>query len=112
MKPVRPSIFDGAVAVDGRGRRSNETYLRLDERDRYLVEAAKFYPGCGDREVARRLRSALLTYRSCAWQRDYAEDLCPVRYAGTVKAALWKTLKAVDAIPGDRTIRAALARSA
>jgi hypothetical protein len=33
-----------------------------------------------------------------------------MRYAGTVKAALWKTLKALDHVPGDRTIRTALAQ--
>ncbi len=106
MKPVKHPL------VPGPGIRTPATMLRLDERDRYLREAARFFPGCGNREIARRLRSALLTYRSCAWQRDFAKDLCPVRYAGTVKAALWKTLKAVDAIPGDRTIRAALAQPA
>ena len=31
----------------------------LDERDRYLIEAARFYPGASDREAARQLRSAL-----------------------------------------------------
>ena len=103
MRPIRHPL------VPGPGHRTPQTLLLIDERDRYLREAARFFRSPSDRETARRLRSALLTYRSCAWQRDYAEDLCPVRYAGTVKAALWKTLKAVDAIPGDRTVRAALA---
>ena len=103
MKPIRHPF------VPGPGHRTPATLLALDERDRYLREASTFFHSPHDREVARQLRSALLLYRSRAWKRDYAEDLCPVRYAGTVKAALWKALKAVDAIPGDRTIRAALA---
>jgi hypothetical protein len=100
------------MPIDGRGRRSNETLLRLDERNRYLIEAARFFRSPSDREVARQLRIAPLRYRAGAWRRDSAEALCPVRYAGTVKAALWKTLKARDATPpADRTIRALLARA-
>lgn len=111
MKQQRASVFDDAVPVDGRGKRSNETLLRIDERDVYLIEAAKFFPGAAsDREVARQLRIALLRYCAGAWRRDSAEALCPMRYAGTVKAALWKTLKALDHVPGDRTIRTALAQ--
>jgi hypothetical protein len=52
MKQQRASVFDDAVPVDGRGKRSNETLLRIDERDVYLIEAAKFFPGAAsDREV-------------------------------------------------------------
>ena len=98
--------------VSGPGHRTPRTMLLLDERNKYLVEASRFFHNPSDREVARQLRSALMTYRNRgAWRRDYAEALCPVRYAGTVKAALWKTLKAVDAIPGVETIRKVLARS-
>jgi hypothetical protein len=111
MKPVRTIELTHAAPIDRRGHRTNELLLRLDERDRYLVEAAKFFRSPFDREVARQLRTALLRYRAGAWQRDCSEALCPVRYAGTVKAALWKTLKSLDAIPGDRTIRAALAQA-
>jgi hypothetical protein len=101
-------MFADAVSI-GRGRRSNETLLRIDERDRYLVEASRFFPNPSDRETARQLRRALMRYRAGAWRRDCSEALCPMRYAGTVKAALWKTLKARDATPCDRAVRTALA---
>jgi hypothetical protein len=85
--------------------------LALDERDRFLIEAARFFPGASDREAARQLHTALLRYRETAWRRDRAEALCPPRYAGTVKATLFFVLKAHDRVPGDRTIRSVLARS-
>ena len=110
MKPHRPSVFADAVPVDGRGHRSWNTKLLIDERDRYLIEAAKFYPGCRDREVARRLRSALAIYRAGRWRRDCSEALCP-HAAGTVTAALWRLLKVCDAVPSDRLIRGVLAQS-
>ena len=106
MKPLRhPLVF-------GPGHRTPATLLALDERDQYLREASTFFHSPHDREVARQLRRALAIYRAGAWRRDGPGALCPARYAGTVKAAFWKTLKCHDAIPGDRTIRAALARSA
>ena len=46
----------------GRGHRTPQTLLVLDERDRYLIEAAQFFPSQSDREIARRLRVALLRY--------------------------------------------------
>ena len=98
------------IQVDGRGHRSWNTKLIIDERDRYLIEAAKFYPGCRDREVARRLRSALSIYRDGRWRRDRSAALCP-HAAGTVAAALWRVLKVRDAIPSDRLIRSLLAQS-
>ena len=102
--------FDGVV-LDGRGHRSNETLLRLDERDRYLVEAARFYPGLSDREVAKRLQDALLIYRNGRWQRDAPETTCPPQHRGKLVQVMCTILKTIDAIPGDRTIRAALARN-
>jgi hypothetical protein len=106
MKPLHHPLVPA-----GAGHRTPATLLALDERDKYLVEASKFFRSPSDREVARQLRGALIIYRAGAWRRDYAEALCPVRYAGTAKAALWRTLKSRDYVPGDRTIRAALAQS-
>src|SRR6476619_1682890 len=105
MRPLRHPL------VPGPGHRTPATLLALDERDKYLVEASQFFRSPSDREVARQLLSALKIYRAGAWRRDYAEALCPMRHAGTIKAALWKTLKCIDAIPGDRKIRTALART-
>jgi hypothetical protein len=110
MKPHRPATFTIAFPV-GRGHPTPQAMLARNERDRHLREAAQFFPYASDREAARQLRKALLTYRAGAWRRDQSEALCPVRYAGTVKAALWKTLKSRDRVPGDRLIRAVLART-
>lgn len=98
--------------VPGPGVRTPQTLLWLDERNRFLVEAAAFFRDPSDREVARQLRSALAIYRACAWRRDASLNLCPPKYAGTVKAAFWKCCKAVDATPpGVETIRKVLARA-
>lgn len=109
MKQHPFSAFADAVPVDGRGRRTPATLLRLDERDSLLREAAQFYLGASDREIARRLRSSLSLYRGGRWRRDRSEALCPPRYAGKVAAALWRLLKVHDAIPSEMTIRRALA---
>jgi hypothetical protein len=42
MRQVRTIEVTLAAPLDGRARRSNETLLRLDERNRYLIEASKF----------------------------------------------------------------------
>jgi hypothetical protein len=110
MKPQRPSIFADAV-VDGRGHRSNETLLRLDERDRYLIEAARFFPACSDRETARQLLTALKTYSAGRWRRDAVLALCPPQYAGTYRRLFWAILKLHDHVPCDRAVRTALARA-
>ena len=50
------------------------------ERDALLVEAARFYPGASDREIARRLRIALLpllNYQTGRWPRTRVELRCP-----------------------------------
>jgi hypothetical protein len=112
MKPVLTIELTNAVPVDGRGKRSNETLLRINERDRYLMEAARFYPNAsGDREIARQLRTALLNYRNGRWRRDRAEALCPPQHKGKLVQTLWCLLKTRDAIPGDRTVRAVLTRA-
>jgi hypothetical protein len=97
------------VKTDGRGRRTPRTLLAIDERDRYLIEAARHFPGASDREVARRLRTALLRYREGRWRRSRADLNCP-HDAGTITAVLWMLLKVRDAIPSERLIRLVLAQ--
>jgi hypothetical protein len=46
MKPLRHPLVP-----DGRGHRTPQTLLLLDERDKLLIEAARFYPGASDGEV-------------------------------------------------------------
>ena len=67
--------------------------LAIDERDRLLIEAARFYPGASDREIARLLRGALSRYRGGRWRRDRAEALCPVQHRGKLMQTLWCLLK-------------------
>jgi hypothetical protein len=82
--------------------------LLLDERGRFLVEAARFYPGCSDREIARRLHVALSRYRDGRWRRDRSELTCPSQHAGKLTAVLWMLLKTHDHTPSQATIRRAL----
>lgn len=113
MKPVLHTDLTHATAIDSRGHgRTPAVRLMVDERDHYLREAAAFYPGLSDRETARQLRTALAAYRAGRWRRDRAETKCPSQYRGRLPEALWLLLRTLDAVPGDRTIRAALARSA
>jgi hypothetical protein len=98
-------------AVDGRGKRTPQTMLLLDERDMYLVEAARFFPACSDREIARRLRIALQRYRDGRWQRDRADLTCPVQHSGKLTAVCWMLLRVRDHVPSEMTIRRALGYS-
>jgi hypothetical protein len=109
VRPHRASVFADATPLDGRGRRSPQTMLLLDERDKLLIEAARFFPGASDREIARRLHSALSTYRDGRWRRDRAEALCPVQHKGKLMQTLWMILKTRDHVPSEMTIRRALA---
>jgi hypothetical protein len=97
------TIHVGKIApcefVFGRGKRSPAFLLREDERDRYLIEAARHFPGLSDREISRRLRTALVRYREGAWRRTRIEALCPLRHAGRLDAVLWMLLKVRQAIP-------------
>ncbi|QIG97527.1 hypothetical protein [Bradyrhizobium sp. 6(2017)] len=104
MKPNRHPLASGP------GHRTPQTRLLLDERDALLVEAAaRFYPGLYDRDVARRLHSALLRYRTSGWRRDCSEATCPPRIAGRLDGLLWAVLKVRDTTPpSERTIRRAL----
>jgi hypothetical protein len=94
----------------GPGHRSADTLLRLDERDRYLREAAsRFCIGMSDRQASEFLRMKLTRYRSGAWRRHQAENLMPPKLAGRIEASCWRILKCRDAIPGDRLVRDVLA---
>jgi hypothetical protein len=106
MKPLRHPLVP-----DGRGHRSPQTLLLIDERDGLLREAARFYPGASDREAARLIRAALSRYRDGRWRRDRSEATCPVQHRDKLVQTMWRVLKVRDAIPSDRTIRAVLARS-
>jgi hypothetical protein len=102
---------DTRCRFDGRGRRTPRVRLALDERNALLIEAAQFFPGCSDREVARLIRTALLRFQLGSWRRDRSEALCPPRHAGRLDAVLWCLLKIRDAIPSERLIRLVLSRS-
>jgi hypothetical protein len=111
VKAVHAADLTHAVPLDRRGQRSPADVLSRTIRGHLLRTAAKFFPGSSDREIARQLRTALSRYREGAWRRDRAEMRCPVRLRGSVSELFWQLLKARDAIPGDRTIRAALAHN-
>ena len=100
-----------ARAVDGRGRRTPQTLLLLDERTALLREAARFYPGLSQRETARRLRMAVSIYRHGRWRRDQSELTCPPQHAGKLTAVCWAILKTRDHVPSEMTIRRALGYS-
>jgi hypothetical protein len=104
MKPVRHPL------VPGPGHRTPQTMLLIDERDRYLREAARFFPGCSDREAARRLREALSTYRDGRWRRDGIEQTCPAQHRGKLVQVMWMILK-VSRVPSEMSIRRALGYS-
>jgi hypothetical protein len=94
--------------IAGRGHRSPQNILLRSERDHLLRAAAKFYPGCSEREIARQLRIALLTYRNGRWRRDRTEATCPEQHRGKPVQMLWCVLKVRDAVPSEMTIRRAL----
>jgi hypothetical protein len=111
MKHVRSTIeLTRAVQIDGQSHsRTPQTQLLLDERTKLLIEAAKFYPGASEREVARQLCAALSRYRGGRWQRDRSEATCPVQHQGKLVALLWMILKTADRLVSKTTIRRALA---
>jgi hypothetical protein len=53
-----------------------------------MREAARFFPGASDREVARRLHSALVIYRGGRWHRDRSEATCPAQHRGKLTQTL------------------------
>lgn len=89
------------LMIDGRGKRTPRTLLEIDERDAYLMEAAKFYPGCSDCEIAGRLRSALMTYHNERWRRDRIEGTCPAQHRGKLVQTLCCLLKVRDRAPSE-----------
>ena len=91
--------------------RTPAVQLLIDERNALIREAAQFYPGFRDREVARELLIALARYRNGRWRRDCVETTCPAQHRGKLVQVLWLILKTLDAIPSDRTVRTALAQS-
>jgi hypothetical protein len=110
MKPHRPSAFADAAPVDGRSHgRTPAVQLLIDERNDLIRTAAKFYPGCSDREIARRLRTALSIYRDGRWERD-RRDTCPKQHRGKLTEILYLLLRVHDHVPSEPTIRRALGR--
>jgi hypothetical protein len=109
VRPVHATDLAHAAPL-GRGKRSNETRLRLDERAKLLREAARFFPGASDREVARRLHEALSRYGAGAWRRERACEVCPLRHRDKLAEMLWAIFKVYDHTPSEGTVRAALAR--
>ena len=52
MRPLRhPLVPDGRDP----GHRTPQTLLLIDERDKLLIAASRFFPGLSQREAARRL---------------------------------------------------------
>lgn len=106
--PVRAIDVMHATPVDGRGHgRTPAVQLLIDERKALIRTAAKFYPGCSDREIARRLRSALSIYRGGRWERDRS-DTCPKQYRHKLTEVLYLILRVHDHVPSEVTIRRAL----
>ena len=110
MKPLRISDLTHAEAI-GRGHgRTPAVQLLIDERDKLLVEAARFFLGVSDREVARQLRIKLLRFQNGSWRREQADLTCPAKHAGKLTAVLWSLLKVRDFVPSERLIRLVLSR--
>jgi hypothetical protein len=106
MKPLRHPLF----SIDGRGHgRTPAVQLLLDERNALIRSAARFYPGCTDREIARRLHQALSRYAVRAWRREAPCEVCPPRHKGKLTEVLWMIRKTKDAPVAERTLRRALA---
>ena len=112
MKPLHATDIAHAAAIDGHNHgRTRAVELLISERNALIRDAARFYPGCRDREVARQLLISLARYRNGRWRRDGIREVCPPQHKGKLLQVLWLILKTIDAIPSDRTVRAALAQS-
>ncbi len=112
MRPVRTIELTQAAPIEARGHgRTRAVELLISERNTLIRDAARFYPGCRDREVARQLLIALARFRNGRWLRDRSKMTCPPQHRGKLVQVLWLILKTIDAIPSDRTVRAALAQS-
>jgi hypothetical protein len=97
--PLRTDDLANAEPVDRRGRRLPETIAARAERDRLICEAAAMFPGASDREVARKLHSAIDLYRCTAWLRERGERPSPRH------AILWAILSVIDHTPSAELIR-------
>jgi hypothetical protein len=95
--------------IDRRGRRLAETVLVIGERDRWFAEAAGlFMRDQSSRAAAHRLHVALARYREGAWRRERTAETVPLCRRSRLDGHLWMILRARDAIPSERTIRAAI----
>jgi hypothetical protein len=94
---------------DWRGHgRTPAVRLRLDERDKKLVEiAGRFYAGLSHRDAAHRLRRSWLLYQQGRWRRTRTELRCP-HDAERLDAALWFLLKVHDHVASEISIRRTL----
>ncbi|MEY9131929.1 hypothetical protein ACVMII_000797 [Bradyrhizobium diazoefficiens] len=108
MKPVHAIETANAAPIRSHGR-TRAVELLISERNALIRDAARFYPGCTDREVARQLLIALARYRNGRWRRDRVEATCPAQHRGKLVQALWLILKTRDVPVSERTIRRALA---
>ncbi len=90
----------------GRGRRSAETVVRQAERDAAIREAATYASRV--RNQAGEIRRKLLRYRTSGWLLDRELKVCPTHREGAMDGALWRALRAVDAVPSESTIRRVL----
>lgn len=84
------------MPVDGRGKRTPQTLLQIDERDKLLTEASRFFPGASGREAARQIHIALSRYREGRWRRTRTELTCPPQHRGRLEGVLWCLLKVRD----------------
>lgn len=111
MKHLRPVDPDAAepIGVRGPGKRSAETRASLYLRDAMIAEAATlFCPGMSSNAAAATIHRQLVRYRGGAWRRHRSEEHLPATLVGKVTEIFWHCLKARDALPSERTIRAAL----
>lgn len=109
MKQDRAAAFNGGP-IDGRGRRPPADVVARAIRDHLLrVAAARFCAGLSERQAALILRAKLIRYREAAWPSDRSLEQCPARHRGTISELMWTILRIRDAIPGDRSLRTALA---
>ena len=100
-----------AVPLDGRGHRSPQTLLMLDERDAMLREAAAmFFPGDSMNATAKQLHRALDRYCCGAWLRERVAITLPSRHLGRLDGFCWRLLRTVNRVPGESRIRQIISR--
>lgn len=96
--------------LDLRGRRTPADVLARAIRDHLLRTAADRYcRGLSDRSAAEMIRTKLARYREGAFRRHRSEDQMPEKLRGTLNGMFWELLMVRDAVPCNRTVRAALA---